>query len=380
MKVLILTCNTGQGHNSSATSIKEYFVANGHVCDTADALSFLSAKASKIICTCFTGIYRHIPQAFNIGYSRSGTKAPAEASLSPNEHIQRVKKTDYMTKAMIFGTRKLRKFIADNDYTHIISVHLFPAVMINFMQKKFPLDIKNFLLATDYTCYPFIEKTNADVYFLPHKDLADEFASRGIPRERTVASGIPVRKAFLTMPTRQQARLELGIPADAKLVFMMCGSMGCGPIKSIAAEIARALPNGARLIVSCGTNKKLLTSLQKLGMDNLIPLGYSNDIPRIMAAADLFITKPGGLSITEAGVAGLPMLLMNVVGGCETPNYNFFANHNYAFIASDSKDIPKICTDILLKPDSLRLCKQNLKSSFLGNAVEIIYNTVVNCQ
>ena len=164
MKTLILTCNTGQGHNSSAAAIKEIYAENRDLCETADTLSFLSKQASKIVEKCFTGIYRHIPKAFDSMYSHSE---------SDNHTINPM---DSAVNILKIGCKRLYNYIISNEFDSIICVHLFPAIMVTHLKEKYGLNIKTALLTTDYTCYPFTEKTDLDLYFMPHADLADEFS------------------------------------------------------------------------------------------------------------------------------------------------------------------------------------------------------------
>jgi len=365
MKILILTCNTGQGHNSSASAIKEALVAKGYECEVADAISFLSKSASKIIDTCFTGVYRHMPKAFNFGYSHTDTKMGKLAAAEP------------IMKLIEQGSKKLHSYIEDNGYTHVICVHIFASMAMSVMKKKYDLNVPSGYLPTDYTCYPFTEKTEADLYFLPHADLEDDIAAAGVPREKMVATGIPVRSDFLIKQEKKLARKKFGLPEDAKVILLMGGSMGCGPIKKLALAIAEGASENTKLLVSCGTNNKLLRKLEKKKSEKLIPFKYSNDIPTLMAASDLFITKPGGISITEAGVVGLPMLLVNVIGGCETPNFNFFGSHDYAFCADSIEHAKELCLSLLETPEKLEERSEHLHKNFYRNSAEEIAEYII---
>lgn len=365
MKILILTCNTGQGHNSSAASIKEYFEKKNCECEIADAISFLSKSASSIIDTCFTSVYRHIPQAFNFSYSHTDTKMGKLTAAEP------------LMKLIEQGSKKLYKYITENEYTHVVCVHIFASMAMAIMKEKYGLSIHSGYLPTDYTCYPFTEKTDADLYFLPHADLADALATAGVPREKMLATGIPVRSDFLIKREKAEAREKAGLPLDSKIILLMGGSMGCGPIEELALAIAEKLDERTKLLVSCGTNDKLLRSLEKKKSEKLLPFKYSNDIPILMAAADLFITKPGGISITEAGVAGLPMLLVNVIGGCETPNFNFFGEHKYAFCAESIERAEELCLSLIDMPEKLQRRSDYLREHFYRNSAEEIANAML---
>lgn len=362
MKTLILTCNTGQGHNSSASSINDIYSANGDICEVADALSFLSKQASKIVSKCFTGIYRHIPKAFDSMYSHSETDS--RHSINTMESA---------IKLLKLGCKRLYKYIITEEFDSIICVHLFPALMVSWLKKKYGLEVKTSLLTTDYTCYPFTAKTDMDLYFLPHEALADEFNNIVKDKSKLVATGIPIKRGFLSLPDKASARKLLGIDDNMKVIFIMGGSMGCGPMEDLVIKVAEGADQNTRILVSCGTNKALLKSLQKKNLTGTEVFSFSDNIPNIMAASDLFVTKPGGISSTEAAVSGLPTIVMNVIGACETPNYNFFTEHNYFYGAKSIDEIAELCTTLLSDPEALKERSLLLKQTFHKDSAAEIY-------
>ncbi len=364
MKTLILTCNTGQGHNSSAAAIQEVFVSNGHECNIADTLSFLSKGASKIVDTCFTAIYRHIPKAFNLGYTHTDV------------HIGKLGAADTLLKVLIPGSKRLQRYIVENGYTHVICVHIFSAIMLTMLREQFGTAVSVSFLTTDYTYYPLMEKVDVDLYLLPHADLKDQFCQSGIAPEKLVPTGMPVRRAFLTPQNKQEARKALGLSDQERIIFMMGGSMGCGPIEELVRTLSSASDDNTRILIACGTNTKLLRNLQKLASNNIHPFRYADNIHQIMSAADLFITKPGGISITEAATLGLPILLLDFVGGCETQNYRFFTEHQYAFGCENIADAVTKCHDLLQNPDILAWHSAHLRDSFNRDPANEIYRAI----
>ena len=363
MKTLILTCNTGQGHNSTAASIREVFELNSSQCDIADALSFLSPQASKIITTVHASIFSLAPKVFDMGYTSSADSH----KISPAE---------YLTKAISFGAKKLSQTIEENQYNHVICVHLFAAVLVANMRQKYHTNVTYSFLPTDYTAYPLVEKVTADLYFMPHQDLAEQYVKKGMDKKKLITTGIPIRRAFIGTRNKAEARMLMNIPQDDKVIFMMCGSLGCGPIKDLAVSIIEKAPQNTRLLIACGVNKKLLKSLQKLNNERIIAFSYSDNVPQLMAASDLFVTKPGGISITEASRVGLPMVLINLIGACETPNYEFFTEHGFAIGCKHPSEVSDICKNLLESPEKLDELSIKLKENFNKNSSQIIYDKV----
>lgn len=366
MKVLILTCKTGQGHNSSAAAIKQAFDTRGIECDVADNVAFMSRLGSKMMDKAFTGIYLHMPKFFDQGYGKVNFKILGTSSA------------DMFARTLVTFSHRLRRHIEREGYTHVICVHLLSAVMISAMNEKKPLGVKTSFLSTDYTVLPFIETTKLDQYFLPHRDLSDLFTEMGLSAESLIDTGIPVRSQFRECKRdKALSRRELNLPDGAKVVFIMGGSMGCGPIEELVKSIAKVGGDDLRILVSCGTNNKLLHSLEKLSDERISPFRYSDNVPGIMCASDVFVTKPGGVSITEAGVMAIPTVLLNAIGGCETPNFNFFTSHGFAEGAKDVADAARICSELLDNPERREELKRRLIEDFNRSSADVIAEAVI---
>lgn len=360
MKALILTCNTGEGHNSSAAAIKESLNAHNINADIVDALGFFSARASQFISNWHVRIYRRSPRIFRNGYAYA------------EHHSVSLEDKNWPGKTMAGGAGHLYELILREAYDEVICVHVIAAQLVTELQRKHPLPCHTSFIATDYTCSPFTGDSTMDTYFIPHKALTGEFIEAGIPREKIVASGLPVRRAFQGQTAKTAAKKQLGLPLNLRNVLLMCGSMGCGPMEKLTRGLATALPDDAMVTVVCGSNEKLYASLSKIRATNVRLYGYTRGIPLLMDSAELFLTKPGGISISEAAAKGLPMLFLDVVGGCESANLNFFANRGWAEVPATPKRLIRRCAALLETPATLTAKTGLLKRDFRGDAAERI--------
>ena len=186
------------------------------------------------------------------------------------------------------------------------------------MLKQHPMDIKTSFVATDYTCSPSTEQSDLDLYFIPHKILKYDYEHPNIPLSKMVCSGIPIRQMFYHNTSKEEAKKALGIPTNQPHLLLMCGSMGCGPIKHLVRLLSRE--EGFQMTVVCGTNDKLQKSLQKhyKAHSNIHIRGYEKDMSLLLDSADLYLTKPGGLSVTESVAKNLPLVCIDAgLGGAE---------------------------------------------------------------
>jgi processive 1,2-diacylglycerol beta-glucosyltransferase len=147
---------------------------------------------------------------------------------------------------------------------------------------------------------PGVGESNVDVFITPHADVEHEFIRRGAPKAKIVPMGIPINPAFSKFIEKAEARRILGLPENDKILLLMCGSMGCGPIEKIAEKLTASMQKNTSLVIICGRNEKLYQELLPLSSrnDNVILLGFTDKMALYMRSADLYITKPGGLSST----------------------------------------------------------------------------------
>ena len=364
MNILILSCNTGQGHNSAANAIKDYFEARNVSCDIKDALAYWSPKNSEIISKGHVFIYRNLPKLFGIGYK-------FEENHPPKEY-----ETSIMYDLVTKGCRELTIDLKSSDYSAVICTHIFSAMMMTKIIKSGFCDMPSYLIITDYTCSPGVGETDLNGYFIPHTDLTSEFLAAGIKKEAIIPSGIPVNPKFYKSNSKQYAKGMLKLPEDKKIVLLMCGSMGCGPIKQLAELLPAVMPKDAHLVAICGNNRRLYSSLIKEKTQNVTVVGYTSRIPIYMDAADVILTKPGGLSSTEAAVKHLPMIFIDAVPGCETRNLDFFISHGFADTGDTARALSDLVCDYLQNESKINNMSNRLKDNFSICSTETIFNHI----
>ena len=362
MNALILSCNTGEGHNSCARAIKECFERHGDSCCIEDALGFISKGASRFVSRWHVRMYRYMPWLFRMGYRFSENHPGGlDDGTLPYRFIGE-------------GTEALCRYIIQNHIDTVICPHVFSAIMVTELREKYPsLKIKSCFIATDYTCSPGTESINTDLFFVPDKSVVDNDLL--VSPERVLDSGMPVRACFYERTDKKQARQQLGYDTEGSHLLMMCGSMGCGPMKELATLLAHRLREGQTLTIVCGTNKKLFRWMNKNfhGRRDIHVIEYTNDISLLMDSADLYLTKPGGLSTSEAAAKGLPMVLVNAVSGCEEYNLRYFVQTGLAQTAAEPEELADLCVRLLSDPARLEAMGAAGRQIPRKNAAERIY-------
>ncbi len=320
MKILILSCSTGQGHNSAALAVYENLKSHQVDCEFMDALLFAGKKTSNAVCKTYVNVASKTPHLFGLAYRAGG--------IISNTHT---KSPVYFANTRY--ARQMYDYITGNNFDVVITSHLFPAQTLTYIRKKYKLDILTMAVATDYTSIPFWEETRLDYYVIPHRDLTREFYKKGLPREKLLPFGIPVSAEFAQHKSRREARESLGLPTEGFEILIMSGSMGFGHMDALIRSFLKKYGSGVTIVAMGGSNEELKSSLRKHfgAYENVYVLDFTRQVSLYMDSADLLYTKPGGLTSTEALVKGIPTIHTAPIPGCETRNARFFASHGLSY-------------------------------------------------
>ncbi len=313
MKVLILSCNTGGGHNAAAQAIAEAIREHGDCAEVLDYLSLAGNGVSKLVGDGYVKVVKKAPAMFGVAYKLGMA-------------VSRLMKKSPVYYANARMARYLEEYLQENPVDAIVMPHLYPAETITYMRRNgfaLPLTVA---VMTDYTCIPFWEETDCDYYITPHKKLHPEIIKRGIPEYKLKAFGIPVSRQCREDISREQARDMLGLEQEKKYFLLAAGSMGTKAIVHILELLLAMRSKNENLVVICGSNQKLKKKLQKKykNRKEVMIVGYTKKMPIYLKACDVIFTKPGGLTSTEAAVSGIPIVHIRPIPGCETENRRFF--------------------------------------------------------
>ena len=317
MEVLIRSCGTGGGHNAAAEALREECERRGDKAVFMDPYALQSDRTVRRVSNAYVSLVQKAPRLFGAAYTLG-------------ELYRKLPWRSPVYFANRRAAHAMEVFLAENRFDAILMPHLFPAEIMTRLKAKGVTLPKTIFVATDYTCIPFTEETDCDAYVIPHPDLLPEFQSRGIPREQLYPLGIPVRRAFRQKTTREAAREALGLDPEETYLLVSGGSMGAGVLKRAVGELVRQFDGQAHLIVICGTNRRLYRYLEKKYGNAVTLIQTTDQMALYLWACDLYLTKPGGLSTTEAAVVGLPLVALHPIPGCETKNARFFTSHQFA--------------------------------------------------
>lgn len=319
MEALILSCGTGGGHNAAGRAIEEELLRLGHKAVMLNPYNLAGEKLPRRVDGAYIKLATDAPGAFGLMYSLG-------------EAVRRLPGSSPVYWANGLMAQRMQEYLEAHNYDVVIMPHLFPAEILTFLKRRAKRVPKTVFIATDYSCIPFTEETDCDRYVIPSDLLKDDFIRRGIPEEKLLPLGIPVSRDFSRALSQAEAKAFLSLEPELKYILLSGGSMGAGSMAQTVKRLSEDLKKqpGWGLIVICGSNNRLYGQLSELysSSSRIKLVKRTPYMAWYLKACDVFITKPGGLSSTEAAVSGVPIIHVSPIPGCESINMRFFTEHN----------------------------------------------------
>lgn len=335
MKILIISCSTGGGHNACAKYILEELKNNNIEAEFKDFYDIVNKKAKKLSEKLYLSTLNGNGKIFKVVY-KLGELYSKTKLKSPVYSVNKLHK------------KKLYNYIIQNKIDLVITTHIFPALTLTAI-KKVPF----LLVATDYTACPFMEEANPN-YYVIQNGIEKDFINKGIDEKKLLKTGIPVSSNFIK--NAKNIRYNLNIDKE-KTILIMLGSMGFGNINKIVNNLLEI--DNTKIIIVTGSNKELYNKLKKIKNKKLITLGYVHNMNDLIYSSDIVVSKPGGLSSTEIASINKPLIHAFAIPGIETINTNFFYNHKMS-IKCDNEN--EIIQNIIKLLNDNKLQKEMVKS------------------
>jgi processive 1,2-diacylglycerol beta-glucosyltransferase len=208
-------------------------------------------------------------------------------------------------------------------------------------------------VVTDYTLHRYWAQPRVGHYFVAAPDLARDLHRR-LPSARIVATGIPISASFGSGMTRAAARAALGLSGTRRTALVMGGGLGMGVEESVRAALDSGVAE-LQVLAICGRNRSARDRLISAGVpdERLRVFGYVDDVATLITAADVVITKPGGLTCSEALAVGRPLVLTRAIPGHEEGNVNYLTSCGAAIAAPATGDIASALRSLLLDTSAL---------------------------
>lgn len=387
MKVIILSASIGGGHMSAADAIAEYLSKKGIKTKIVDTLEYISHILNKTISETYFLILKRSPQLWKMMYKTSNRNIPNKIISSSNMLI----------------SKKMLPLIKDFHADIVISTHPFATEMISRLKKSNKLNIPLICVMTDYAPHMAWISPKVDAYIVANEHMISSMKDMGVRPSTIYPFGIPVREKFFIQYDKNVLLKELGLSDSTPIILVMSGSDGITNIKKVY-DTLQNLTTKCQIVMITGKNPKLYECMQSLINENnsnkrrrstelfkmkrgrdednkltsksIRLIYFTYEVSKYMQVADLLITKPGGLTISESLACNLPMILFDAIPGQEVENAEFLVKRNMAIKLNDPVNDAKIIDSLFKDRKRLEIMKFNCaqidKSDVLSNLYHLI--------
>lgn len=379
-KILIMTASTGGGHNRAARAIMEEIekleIGEEIECKVIDSFKAVNSAMDALISRGYEMSAKYTPLAYGKVYSLSDMKI-----FSHNEFKSH--------PIAILMARKLKKIIAEERPDIVISTHAFPIVALSRIKRAYYGDIEysddtsfneffeedddsediSFFpvlisVLTDYTAHAAYLQNEVDYYICGDEFVKELLIEDGIEEEKIKPYGIPVEKSFLESRSRDEVFSELGLNPNKTTVLLMGGSFGAGNIKGSFEELI-SIDRDLQILVITGRNQSLKNNLDEYvsnmyDSSNVKVVGFVNNMNDILSNIDILVTKPGGLTVTEALLKKVPMIIPYYIPGQESENLDFLTNCGVAIRTTKKFTLKSVVKVLVDNPDRLKRMRGNI--------------------
>jgi processive 1,2-diacylglycerol beta-glucosyltransferase len=354
-KILVLHASVGAGHTRAAKAVASAFAAEAPEArvEVVDALELARPLFKRVYGDGYLELVERAPSLFGLLFEMTD-RAPSRAGLG--DKLRRA--------AQRWGARELVDFLERGRWDAVVNTHFLGPELIAALTREGRFSAPQMTVVTDYDAHRIWVHDPCARYCVAGSGAAASLRGHGVAARAIEATGIPVDPAFAAPLDREAARREFGLSGGYPVVVQSAGGHGVGPLEDVyRALLASTVPS--EIVVVCGRNEEARRSLSAIrppSRHRAKILGYTDRMRTLMAAADLLVTKPGGLTVSEALASALPMALINPIPGQEERNADFLLENGAAVKASSPAALTGKVEDALSSPPKLAEMRRRARS------------------
>ena len=332
MRIFIPTVTAGAGHVQAATALEEAWRARwpGDTLQKVDVLDFTPRLYKKLYVEGYIHLVKHAPEVYAMVFKKTDNPARLQKLSKLRRTFARITTQPFVKSVLQFRPDA------------VICPHFLPLEILGALKGKArrrfdPLVV---CVVTDFEAHALWMEPCVDLYCVATEETKARLIARGAAPENVVVTGIPIATKFSARPNRAVVQKQFGFSKDATTLLVLGGGFGLGPVAEILSELDK-LTKPVRSIVVCGRNEKLRQKLAaQTHRQPAHLLGFADNMHELMAASDLILTKPGGLTTSEALALGKPLIILNPIPGQEAANSDFLLERGAAIKINRTEDLP----------------------------------------
>lgn len=352
-RVLILSASAGAGHIRAAQAVENAF----HEMNAArevrhvDTLQFTNKLFRGLYSKAYIELVNNAPDVLGWLY---------DTLDKPWKNERRRLALDRL------NTRPFVKLLQEYQPDFAVCTHFLPAEIISWLKAKQRLSFRQAVVITDLDVHAMWLCRNCEHYFVAMDETREHLAALGIPEANITVTGIPIDPVFSRPKDQRRMRLEHGLDPDLTTILISAGGFGVGPIEHLMSALLQ-LRHKAQVVAICGRGEAMYQRVRRMadersgdGSVRFHPVGYTTQMDEYMAAADLVVGKPGGLTTSEALASGLVFVIVNPIPGQEERNSDHLLEQGAAIRCNNLPVLAYKIDRLLDDPDRLARMRQTV--------------------
>jgi processive 1,2-diacylglycerol beta-glucosyltransferase len=335
-RILIFYAEAGAGHRRAAEAIAQPLAERGATVSLIDAMRFTHPLFRAVYVGGGLKLITRLPRLYRLAYHLSDQPAIDRVLRGPRYRSQQI------------SARALCRAIESFQPEAIICTHFLPAELCAAWRRSGRLRTPLCTVVTDFDPHFLWQHPGTDLYCVPTDEARRRLIGDGIDPAIVEVTGIPIGRGFAALPDRSSAARRVNLDPHQAVVLIMGGGLGVGAMEAVARSLL-ARPLDAQFVFITGNNHALRRRLKAMSKTWVVR-GFVGNMPDWLAAADVAISKAGGLAGSELLAAGVPAIIPRALTGHETRNADYLASTGAALLAASAADAVAWADQLLQEP------------------------------
>jgi processive 1,2-diacylglycerol beta-glucosyltransferase len=356
-RILILSASAGAGHVRAAQAVEQALRERvpDAVVRNVDVLELTTTAFRRVYGKAYLDLVNKAPHVLGYFYDltdRAEQPRPGKA------------RTDRLRLAVEkLNMPKFLRFLRAEPWDLAINTHFLPTEIIAALRRDGELTLPQVTVTTDFETHRAWVHSPCERYCTATEEGALYLQAWGVPADATRVTGIPVHPLFSKAKDRAECLRRHGLTGDRPVVLQVAGGFGVGPVAAIFEQLLR-VERPLEVVVVTGRNEKAreqLTAVRPPDRHRATVLGFTDEMDELMAAADAIVSKPGGLTTSEALARGLAMVVVNPIPGQESRNSDYLLENGAAVKVNNLATLAYKVAGLLDPPERLARLKENAR-------------------
>ena len=365
-KVLVLSASAGAGHVRAAQAVEQAFRELGAAREVrhVDTLDYTNKLFRHLYAKAYLDMVANAPAALGWFYDYLD---------KPWQNERRRLALDRL------NTRPFVKLLKQYRPDITVCTHFLPSEIISWLKAKERLACHQSIVVTDFDVHAMWLCRHVEHYFVALDETRLHLEKLGVPASKITVSGIPIDPVFAEPKDKREMRAKYGLREGVTTILVSAGGFGVGPVENILRSLAADLRAPAQAVALCGRNEKLKERIDRLAAGlspessfSVKSVAHTTAVDEYMAASDILLGKPGGLTTSEALARGLLFVIVNPIPGQEERNSDHLLEEGVAIRCNNLPVLADKIDRLLADPARMSAMRENSRRLAHPNAAREI--------